>query len=92
MPDSIASNGSDNSNKLPSKPAAKANGNTGLVKLNGSANGSQELFEPSVGKKQENFVFEDQDHYNFLLDKLNTLRKSKQFCDVILQVINVLHH
>ncbi|RWS27722.1 Influenza virus NS1A-binding-like protein [Leptotrombidium deliense] len=34
------------------------------------------------------FVFEDSDHCGFLLDKLNTLRKSKQFCDVVLQVGN----
>ncbi|KAI1289869.1 Influenza virus NS1A-binding -like protein [Halotydeus destructor] len=32
------------------------------------------------------FVFDDADHHNYLLDKLNTLRRSKQFCDVILQV------
>ena len=31
-------------------------------------------------------VFEDKDHQNSILDNLNQLRKSKQFCDVILQV------
>lgn len=37
-------------------------------------------------RNQETFVYEDADHNNYLLEKLNTLRKNKQFCDVILQV------
>ena len=32
------------------------------------------------------FIYHDKDHYNLLLEKLNTLRKNKKFCDVILQV------
>lgn len=31
-------------------------------------------------------IFEDTDHHNSVLENLNQLRKSKQFCDVILQV------
>lgn len=40
----------------------------------------------SLDSDQDNFVYEDKDHNNFLLEKLNTLRKNKQFCDVILQI------
>jgi len=36
--------------------------------------------------REETFIYEDSDHHNYLLEKLNTLRKNKQFCDVILQV------
>ena len=38
-------------------------------------------------RNQEIFIYEDNDHNNFLIEKLNTLRKNKQFCDVILQVV-----
>lgn len=37
--------------------------------------------------RPETFVYEDKDHHSFLLEKLNTLRQNRQFCDVILQVI-----
>lgn len=36
--------------------------------------------------RPETFVYEDKDHNSFLLEKLNTLRQNRQFCDVILQV------
>lgn len=41
---------------------------------------------PLDSDRPETFVYEDADHNNFLLEKLNTLRKNKQFTDVILLV------
>lgn len=44
-------------------------------------------FDMDAENRQETFVYEDKDHHSFLLEKLNTLRQNRQFCDVILQVI-----
>jgi hypothetical protein len=32
------------------------------------------------------FRFQDNHHNQFVLEKLNTLRKNRQFCDLVLQV------
>ena len=86
--DMITSNGDSNhssrSNSFGNSTAylnGKLNGHN-----NGVSNGTAEI---KIAVNQTNFVYEDPDHFNFLLDKLNTLRKSKQFCDVILQVSSV---
>lgn len=44
----------------------------------------------SDGTPSSNFVLELSGHGALILDKMNTLRKNKQFCDVILQVIITL--
>ena len=84
--DIIMSNGDSNHS---SRSNSFGNSNSLLNgKLNGHSNGvTNGTTELKVTTNQANFVYEDPDHYSFLLDKLNTLRKSKQFCDVILQVI-----
>ena len=45
----------------------------------------QDQLKEAKGKNV--FVYEDKEYHNNMLDNLNMLRKNRQFCDVILQVI-----
>lgn len=74
MPETILINGDS---------ASKSNGHS--TNKNGIASNGKTT--AAVKKEaQQLFVYEDAGHLNYLFEKLNTLRKNKQFCDVILQV------
>lgn len=57
---------------------------TAMATVNGDHLNNDE--DEEVVEAEENLVFQDENHSSQLLNSLNTMRKNRTFCDVILHV------